>query len=316
MGLEGIMTIGKPRDGRKDRNMRARVKWRDDGYTEIHLTDQITNFKELLKLRIQRDPDELRKDFSKTEGHLVSAVGSAALLTTTYKGRNFLLLGKLRPNEGDERTLLKPIQGYIPAEILHDPEAHISSELAEEVLPMVGNRHVFWGTIKGKALENAYPDDFDYIDGTGYNYMKGNNFVLPSTRKGPIDIYGVDGKSVKALGDNAEVYSQDYADNQQIVFKYNVSLPEGWRLSLNCSEEVCVHRETGTIHTRLYDEGIVLLERGDDGKLNGKAYTLVEGKLIGQDASKIDLGEIFISSDDGITRGRSISFDDYLERQE
>jgi len=273
-------------------------------YSHLKQRPDITNFSDMVELRRDSQESSRLEEALKGEGYLLANVGVSGLFVVNYQGENYLLATKAsRVDRASPDTVAKLLSGYVPAELMYNPAQQMRREIAEEFLPMVNGR-IIPGTLDDIALDRPFinvgpSETFNpYSHEYSYSIKKGNDFQLPGMNKGKIIIK--DGSKEYALDNNAEFHAAADTNSGQLIFKYNLVLPDYPGLSLNHTEEQ-LRPGTSLLQAHLHPEGILLLKLDPNLKLTEEAY--------------ITLTEAFAPKQNGVSSDGSINLGEYLKIQ-
>lgn len=301
--------IKEPKDGSKFRNRRVSAQYVGEDDILLNLSLVTTDFGDLLGLRRQsQDPSRLEEAL-KGDGYLLANVGISGLFVVNYQGENYLLATRAdRVDRANPDTVAKLLSGYVPAELMHDPEQQMRREIAEEILPMV-NGKIIPCTLEDIALDRPFSGFVPYSDEYHHSIQKGNDFQLPGMKRGKIIIK--DGSNEHPFGNNVEFHVAADTNSGQLVFKYNLALPNYPGLSLHHTEEK-LRPSTSLLDTHFHPEGILLLKLDPNLKLTGEPYTLADGKLKPYSLPVV-LTEAFAPKQNGISTVGNIGIEEYLK---
>ena len=251
------------------------------------------------------------------EGHVFANIGVSSILTTSYKGKDYVILAwanrKSPWNDFNEKfAVAKTIAGYMEAQNTANPINAIKKELEEEVLLVTQDGKILPGVMDGKPLEMPFKGEkplFKYEDQAE---------IRISTINGT-DQYRkvlIDGKEVAG---NPDIYFHVGSDSAQLVFRQHIQFtPDESAL-----EKLCVsfdHSEDKrtedkqSLNTFYHPRGLILVEL-DKGKMTNNAYTFSEGKLV-QLKAGIQLSETFAPrTDDNIVTMDNVKLESIVELQ-
>ena len=281
----------------------------EDDLVKIILSEDSNSFDEMLKQRKKSVSDDEIQAQLMDGAYSPANLGVSALLVAYFHGTAYLLapIAK-RSDRQSEDTVVKLLSGYVPAEKLHDPEAHILKEISEEFLLMSGSE-IHPGEYKGNLLEMPYAGVYPY---SPYHFYlsKGGRFELPGIKK-KVDIESSRGK--KRFSSDVQFHIAADTNSSQLIFRFGVSMQYLAKVTLNHAEEK-FNPISKNLETFLHPKGFVLLQIDENSKLNGFAYTLSEGCLLPY-GQPILLSEAFAPKTNGISSIGSISLVDYLKTQ-
>ena len=311
--------IGEPKDGSEFRNRRVRAQYVGEDDILLNLSFDTTDFGGLLGLRGQRQDASRLEESLKGEGYLLANVGISGLFVVNYQRENYLLTTMAeRVDRAEPDSVKKLLSGYVPAEIMYDPERHMRIEIAEEFLPMIDGK-VIPGTLDSVVLDRPYSKEnvsdperaVPYSEEHSYSIQKGNDFDLPGMKRGKIRIRG-NGYEY-ALDDNVEFHAAADTNSGQLIFKYNLVLPNYSGLSLHHAEDK-PRSQTSILDAHFIEEGILLLRLDPNLKLTGEAYTLANGKLKPYTLPVV-LSEAFAPKQNVISTVGNIGLGEYIKAQ-
>lgn len=198
-------------------------------------------------------------------------------------------------------TLGKLVAGYLPAEAMGDPEAHMFMEIAEEFLPMAGGC-VLGGQLGAARGHALLPRPYDAVlpyapaSAPAFTLAEGNGAALPAMRTGPILMR--DGAAEWLLPPHAQFYAIPATNNGQLLFKYTMKLEAGADLSLHHAEDT-FNRQKNLLEVRFYPERILLLELSAGNQFTGDAFTYAGGRRRSWE-QPLDLAGVFGPKRNGV----------------
>lgn len=299
-----------------NRPITARYKRKDA--VELALAPQPNSFFEMLDVRKQsQDVDDLERRLKSREGAQLANVGISALITANFlysaeqREESFVLATRAdRVDRKDPDTVAKLLSAYVPAETMHDPEAFMHKQIAEELLPAYGEDFIGC-RVDCSPLELPYKDAVNYITSRSINLNSCPHrygFSLPGLKKGTVTI--IDGKKKHTLADNVAFHSAADTNSGQLIFNYQLNIHPRKGLSFHHSE-VKFNPKTKELDTHFHPEGILFLKLDEKKKLTGDAYTFAEGQLKPYELP-VQLTEAFAPKTNGVSWLGNVGLQGYV----
>ena len=228
-------------------------------------------------MRTHRQPLELSSlpDTGQPFELELANLGVSVWLKVSIKGKDYLVLVFQRRDRGDQ--VLKLVSGYVPAEHLHNPEAMMLQEIAEEVLLQTTNGFCRF-SLDGAALPWPYLDL--QVDAESAELIR-EKYTLAGNQQWSV------------AGEPAEVTA--YIDTNvaalQLIYAYSMVLPESVINGKSAEDELV----DGLLITQLDPEcELVFAGLNQSGKPNGEYYNFRDGRLKPVDCSNASLSEAFV----------------------
>ena len=245
------------------------------------------SFSEMMKHRCPA-PVEMICENLQGNGHVFANLGVSALIETALKGGKYLVLVQQdrRANKDFQDVVLKLLSGYLDARHFHNPHKAMMKEINEEFLMMHGDEAVplsVGGVSYGRPYESlkyaAQRCDFK---------PSRTSFTIPGL-SGKRVVLGQAGQAPTELDKTTKVYYHAPTNSAQIVFHYNVLLPEG--VSLQHTEDR-FNPATKTLDTHIHQRGMILIKQ-EAGRLTNQVFAYENGVLSRQDPTGLVLSEAF-----------------------
>jgi hypothetical protein len=299
------------KDAKSFRNRPVIAQYYGDD-TILRLDDSTNSFSEMLRER-KKPQDVSYFANALMDGYMLANVGVSGIFVVRYDKKDYLMTTKSdRMERKYPDTVAKLLSAFVPAELMHEPETHMMREVSEEFLPTIGDdMKILTGMRDGVSLEKAFDGILPYSNMNFY-MGTGNQFQLPGMRNGRIIL--MNGNIGSVMPEYTEFHAAADTNSGQLVFKYNLWLPNHAGLSLHHSEDR-LNMETGMLDIYLYRNGILLFQLDNDMKLTGDAYVLEKNRLMPYEHKDLLLSEAFAPKISGISSQNNIHLNDYLEIQ-
>lgn len=306
------------KDSASFRNKQVRIR-KEGSVFLIDPTGDEINFQDMMKLRKDTDPEEIKRNLS-GEGHLFANIGISGALSTTYQGKHYALLVRQdRPDFGD--SVSKLLSGYTPAHKATDLASALDDEIAEELIFCTEEGKIISGMRNLKHLPRPYENVAQYDPRVTFQLFDVDLHTLPGLTREPIDLAGI------RLAGNPQLMFDAKHNSAQMVYRWHVDLPgipveaieHGEIPYLTSTNSNAGHSED-KFNPQIKKLEVMLQEQGihiaplKGGMLTGEIFTFEKGKLVPFDG-KVTLSEAFAPKSDGIVTQNNISLGEYLALQ-
>ncbi len=278
-----------------------------EGHFNLSYTHPDVSFEEMRKLRTKVDRDIMVSELMGA-GHRFANLGVGVILTLSLEGKDYLLGQQQRRPDGE---VYNPIGGYVSLAHLDNPQEAVDEEVAEEFLPVYGERDLIKiARLEGEIMRPYYLNDgrfrkssyaFFMISGAKYKPEGlGKMLIKGQPPEGnPGILFETERNAAKAVYE-ARLVAQGFDVRELGV-------------SLHHSED-SFNGSTGQLDILFNPYGTLLIQL-EEGKLTDQMFTMRQGHLVSQSTKGIFLSEVFLADEGSIAVQNKRSLDDFLKTQ-
>jgi hypothetical protein len=259
----------------------------------------------MMSKRVPFSPETMYANIQ-AQGHEFANIGISAIVDTEIDGHSYSLVVRQdrRANKDFNDVVLKLLSGYLDVKHLVDPQQAIMEELGEECIVQQGEL-VLPLAVDGVPCSKPFEGKVAYSRQTCDLTSDTCDFSVPDLSAKRVVV--MDGC---ALGNNVRIYFHAPTNSAQLVYHYNLALPQG--VSLHHTEDR-FNPEAKSLDTHMHENGMLLLET-KSGELTGRVFALKNGVCEEQDPKGIVLSEAFDKKVYGVTSRFNVSLEEAVRR--